>query len=72
MRLHKKTFDTEAEAQSFIEGVELVNDSDLSCHEPRLVGKEYVVYVHDWSYESATDLCPVCGAGEDYASETQE
>jgi len=44
MKLHTKTFDTEAEGRSFMEGVELVNDSDLSCHEPRFVGNQFVIY----------------------------
>jgi hypothetical protein len=41
MRLIQEEFDTEAEARAFIDGIELVNDSDMATHEPRLLGTQW-------------------------------
>jgi hypothetical protein len=65
MRLIEEELDTEAEARAFIDRVELVNDSDMAAHEPRLLGTQWTVYVHDWAAEEQTDVCPICGAGKD-------
>jgi hypothetical protein len=64
MRLIAEQFATSQEAQAFMHGIELANDSDLAAHEPVRQGTHWTVYVHDWN-GSADDVCPLCGAGKD-------
>jgi hypothetical protein len=65
MRILEEQFNTETEARAFIAGIELVNDSDVAAHEPRLQGTQWTVNVHDWASEQHADVCPLCGAGGD-------
>ncbi len=66
MKLFEQTFDTLAEASAFIEGVEFGGPGDdVGAHEPRQINGQWTVYVHDWTYESVEDVCPICGAGSD-------
>ena len=72
MKLFEQTFDTLAEAGAFIEGVEFGGPGDdIGIHEPRQIDGQWIVYVHDWTYESVEDVCPICGARSNTEAEGQ-
>ncbi len=62
MKVHRFDFDSAAEAQAFIDGMDLANDSDLDWHAPIAQDGGYTGYVHDEceDYEGQNEACPAC------------
>jgi hypothetical protein len=68
LTVYDAIFDTEAEANAFIEGVELGSDDSMRCHVPMEdENGRFVVYVHDERTDEG-DSCPACNKGVEFQS----